>query len=346
MMVLPAKNKAKIFKQGITNLLGKGTASAVYINPNNKNQIIKKAVISKRNANGGYVAHQKHGYDIIDKIRESGQDYGVNLPEFISSVKSISLNSDETPFQSVTETMLPGIRIDDWDYFQLKDSTKNKLALQLAKFMTVIHNLAKPIPATQESRKKDILFRFPQISKENLDKFIQQFKSYRLKQTLADASTVLWQEIGPDEVIVTTHGDLRWPNVIYDKKNKQLGVIDFENGRSGHIYRDFVSGPVSFNWDFVQRIIKQYNKIRKNNNNPIYIDADKIKRLLICKLVNKIIQTTIESETTKASSKSIDTTTQRYRINLINKLERNLVRALQEHGLMDKNPVLFAQNQR
>ena len=40
-MVLPAKNKAKIFKQGITNLLGKGTASAVYINPNNKNQIIK-----------------------------------------------------------------------------------------------------------------------------------------------------------------------------------------------------------------------------------------------------------------------------------------------------------------
>lgn len=345
-MVLSPKNKTKTFKQGITNLLGKGSASAVYINPNNKNQIIKEAVTIKRNLKGKYVARQKQGYDIIDKIRESGQDYGVALPEFIGSVKSISLNSDETPFQSVTETMLPGIRIDDWDYFQLKDSTKNKLALQLAKFMTVIHNLAKPIPATQESRKKDILFRFPQISKENLDKFIQQFKSYRLKQTLADASTVLWQEIGPDEVIVTTHGDLRWPNVIYDKKNKQLGVIDFENGRSGHIYRDFVSGPVSFNWDFVQRIIKQYNKIRKNNNNPIYIDADKIKRLLICKLVNKIIQTTIESETTKASSKSIDTTTQTYRINLINKLERNLIRALQEHGLMDKIPVLSRQNQR
>ena len=222
-MVLSAKNKAKAFKQGIINLLGKGAASAVYINPNNKNQIIKEAVISKRNANGGYVARQKHGYDIIDKIRESGQDYGVNLPEFISSIKSININSDETPFQSVTETMLPGIRLDDGDYFQLKDSTKNKLALQLAKFMTVIHNLTKPSPATPESRKKDTLFRFPQISKENLDKFIQQFKNTRLKQILTDASTVLWQTIGPDEVIVTTHGDLRWPNVIYDKKKQTAG---------------------------------------------------------------------------------------------------------------------------
>lgn len=130
------------------------------------------------------------------------------------------------------------------------------------------------------------------------------------------------------------------------KKNKQLGVIDFENTRHSHIYRDFVSSPVSFNWDFVQRIIKQYNKIRKNNNNPIYIDADKIKKLLICSLANKIIQNTIDSEATKASSKSIDTTTKEYRTNLINKLEKNLVHSLQEHGLMDKNSVLFAQNQR
>lgn len=345
-MVLSPKNKTKIFKQGITNILGKGAASAVYINPKNTNQIIKEAVISKRNLHGGYVARQKHGYDIIDEIRESGQNYGVNLPEFISSVKSIDTNSDETPFQSVTETMLPGIRLDNDEYFMLKDSTKNKLAMQLAKFMTVIHNLDKPSPATTESRIQDIFTNFPKMSKENFNIFIQQFKNNQLKQILTDAVTVLWQDIGPDEIIVTTHGDLRWPNVIYDKKNTQLGVIDFENAHSGHIYRDFISRPISFNWDFVQRVIKQYNKIRKDNNYPIYIDINKIKKLFICSLANKIIQHIINSEINKVSAKSIDTTSPEYRTKLINKLEKNLIHALQEQGLMNKIFTLFQQNHR
>lgn len=346
-MVLSQKNKTKTFKQGITNLLGKGAASAVYINPDNKNQIIKEAVTIKRNLKGKYVARQKQGYDIIDEIRESGQDYGVNLPEFISSVKSIDINSDETPFQSVTETKLSGIRLDNDDYFILKDATKNKMALQLAKFMTVIHNLGKPVQATQENRIHDTLSHFDKIpSKKNLDKFIQQFKNQWLKQILTDAATILWQDIGPDEIMVTTHGDLRWPNVIYDKKNRQLGVIDFENAHVGHIYRDFVSRPVSFNWDFVQRVIKQYNKIRKDNHNPIFIDADKIKKLLICNLANKIIRKTINSEAAKVSSKFIDTTAPEYRAKLINKLERKLIRALREHGFVDSFFTHFQQHQR
>ena len=110
------KSKSEIFKQGALNLLSRGAASAVYINPDNEKQIIKEAVTNKHNSDGKYLARQQNGYYIIDQIRETGQDYGVNLPEFISNVKSIDIDSNETQFQSVTETTLPGIMLDNTMY--------------------------------------------------------------------------------------------------------------------------------------------------------------------------------------------------------------------------------------
>ena len=134
-----------------------------------------------------------------------------------------------------------------------------------------------------------------------------------------------------------THGDLRWPNIVYDKPNEKLGVIDFEDAAPSHIYRDFISSPISFNWDFVQRIIKKYNNLRKINNNPIYINANKIKKLIICSVVNKIVRDTIDSE----SEKDIDNT-EKYRNNLIDQIEQDLIHKLKILGLMDvTNNILY-----
>lgn len=58
--------------------------------------------------------------------------------------------------------------------------------------MYTLHNMEKPRIATLEDRKQDTLYRFPNISKENLNKFIQQFKNKNLKQILTNAATVLW----------------------------------------------------------------------------------------------------------------------------------------------------------
>lgn len=331
------KTLSEIFKQATMKVISAGAASVVYNNPDNQNLVIKKARDNIRNAKGRYISRQKRGFDIIDKIRESGQDCGVNLPEFISSVKSFDIDTNETPYQSVTETKLTGIELTNTKYFALSDKTKNKLASQLAKFMYTLHNMEKPRIATLEDRKQDTLYRFPNISKENLNKFIQQFKNKNLKQILTNAATVLWQEIGDDEIIVMTHGDLRWPNIVYDKPNEKLGVIDFEDAAPSHIYRDFISSPISFNWDFVQRIIKKYNNLRKINNNPIYINANKIKKLIICSVVNKIVRDTIDSE----SEKDIDNT-EKYRNNLIDQIEQDLIHKLKILGLMDvTNNILY-----
>ncbi len=350
-------SKSDAFKHATATIkkIGEGAASLTYEDSKNPGIIIKEAILSPRNADGKYIARQKRGNDIIDKIRESGRDYGVNLPEFISSVKSFDAPIGAIPHQSVKETKLPGVMLNNAEYLKLKDITKNHLAKELAQFMFSMHNLEKPQSATMQDRIHDILFTF-KIVTQNADKpeviqtkiigFINLFKNKRLKQLLTSAASVLWQDIDKDEIIVTTHGDLRWPNIIYDKHHTKLGVIDFENARTGHIYRDFVSSPVSFHWDFVQRIIKQYNKIQKTFGRSVRINTDNIKKLLIARLVNKIVNN-VQTEIIHDESLDIEhMSKEELRNILISKIEPNLIQELAEYGLMEKLPNQILHNKK
>lgn len=373
--------KSESFKQATRKILGKGAASsAVYQDPDNPNIIIKEAAPTPRNVNGGYVRRQKRGADIINRIIKSGYDYGVVFPELLNttgggvyittpnkSAVNINLSTfeqmnewkrlldknspngylDLTPNQSVSETMLPGVVLNNNDYFNLKDSTKNHLAKKLAQFLFAIHNLEKPRPATANDRRKDILFTsqiFPQTDKAIKPEIIQakftnftnMFKNPALKKVLTSAVSVLWQEVEDDEIVTMTHGDLRWPNIIYDKTHNSLGVIDFENSRIGHIYRDFVGSPSSFHWDFVQRIIKQYNKLQKMFDRPNRINTTKVKNFMICRAID-VAMLNVQKEIN--ADKSLDgkeISQEELHNMLISKMESELLRKLPESGLMDK----------
>lgn len=338
--------KSEIFKQGTKNLIG--SSSIAHLDKNNK-FIIKEALDTKSNKKGAYITRQKAGYDIIDKIRESGQDYGVNLPDFLSSVKSITIDTNDTPYQSITETKMPGIILNTQQYNKLDDATKNKLALQLAKFMSVMHHINISRPATKKDRKKFLSFIFPKITSgmnndiydENIvqkkfDKFIEQFKNKNLKKILRYAATVFSQDVGQDEFIVTTHRDLRWPNVLYDEKDKKLSVLDFEYANLSYIYSDFISKPSSFTWDFIQRIITQYNKIQKHETKPFYINAETVKKILICNITNQTVERIVNSEANNNSVKKTDPQT--YKQIFVQKLEKLLIQNLTKYKLFEITP--------
>ena len=373
--------KSESFKRGVRKILGKGAASsAVYQDPDNQNIIIKEAAPTPRNANGGYVRRQKRGAEIIKRIIKSGYDYGVVFPELLNtsggnlhitnpneSVAHTKLSTfehmnklkrildknspngyiDLTPNQSISETMLPGIMLNNDDYFNLKDSTKNLLAKKLAQFLFTIHNLEKPCPATANDRRKDILFTsqiFPQTNKTIRPEIIQTkftnftntFKNTALKKVLTSAVSVLWQEIGDDEIIVMTHGDLRWPNIIYDKTHNSIGVIDFENARIGHIYRDFVASSNSFHWDFVQRIVRHYNKIQKMFERPNRINTTKVKNFMICRTIDVAMLHAQKEINEDQSLDGKEISPEKLRDMLISKMETELLKKLPEYGLMEK----------
>lgn len=254
-----------------------GSASLIYMNKYNNKLITKQATDIKENAYGGYITRQKQGYDVIDAIRNSGQDYGVNLPEFVSSVKSIDIQTNTTPYQSVTETIVPGVHIDNETYNQFDEATKNELALQTAKFLSVLHSLTEPVPVPETKLAKKL----PGIEFTPVKDIIASFDGWLSRQLvniLLSAEKYLENADNSDEVKVMTHRDLHWSNVLYDKKHNKLGIIDFERVDINHIYTDFISIPLSFNWDFIRRIITYYNKI---NSHKITINAKKIKNLLI-----------------------------------------------------------------
>lgn len=368
-------SKITEFKQATNKVkkLGEGSASLVYTDPENTNMIIKKAAKTRRNANGKYIKHQITGQNIIKKIRKSGYDYGVNLPEItdihgalhiekaitnkklqfdkLNHIKQyLEKNSEHgylelTPNQYIKETFLPGVMLHNAEYLKLKDITKDELATQLAQFLFAMHNIEKPKSATMQDRMKYILFNLqfvmqnaknPEIIQNKTMDFINLFRNKQLKQYLFNSSKSLWQDIGEDEVLVMTHGDLRWPNIIYDKKHTKLGVIDFENAGIGHIYRDFVSSPVSFHWDFVQRIIKQYNKIQKAFNRHFRINTTNVKNLLILRVVNTTIKE-IQQEIMQDKSLNIEKISkQELQTVLLSKIEPLLLQELSEYGLMEK----------
>ena len=329
--------KSDIFKNATKQLLGQGAASLVYTTKNDKNVVTKQATNIDKNANGQWISRQQTGHNIIDKIRESGKNYGVNLPEFVSSVKTIDTNTGATPYQEFKETLVPGENITDRIYSTIDNKTKNELALQLAKFLYVMHNLSVPRPATPEERQKDVSVNIRQFSTDNLINIIHHFKNESLKQTLINAINAQNQPIGPDEVIVNTHGDLRWPNIMYDKKHKKLGVIDFENARFGHIYRDFISYPTSFDWDFIERIIQHYNKIKYENNDKNYLNANKIKQILICDITKQAVKDIIETEINQATPENIKIDSATYKQRLFARIEQYLKDALTEYNLIGNN---------
>ena len=81
-----------------------------------------------------------------------------------------------------------------------------------------------------------------------------------------------------DEISVMTHADIRSQNVLYDKKQSKLAVIDFELLGERNIYHDFVpfaAASFRLSYKLLSEIIGKYNLLSKNSN--ISVSGDKIK---------------------------------------------------------------------
>ena len=81
-----------------------------------------------------------------------------------------------------------------------------------------------------------------------------------------------------DEITVMTHADIRSQNILYDKKQKKLAVIDFELIKERNIYHDFVPfAAASFRLPYrmLFEIVDKYNLLAKNKK--IVISVDKVK---------------------------------------------------------------------
>ena len=255
-----------------------GAFSNIYLDTDDKHGeiIIKESRVQPNSEKDKeYMARQLRGYDVVNKIRQSGNDFGVVLPELISVI-----NGPER--DSIIEKRIKGADFNAQIYKNLSEEQKENAAHQMALFLNTMHQMQPPKPADKSIK---ALFErnpnHPQTTKQFSDVFDGKIPSAYLER-IAAAEQALNRYDVSDEVHVMTHKDLRSQNIMYDINTGKLAVIDFEMAGVDNIYCDFVAfaAGTSMSWDFSRRVIKYYNAI-PDKKYPITINPDKVKNALI-----------------------------------------------------------------
>ena len=256
-----------------------GAKSTIFEDENMPDLIIKENRNPNNINNQGWLSKQMKGYNIIKRIRESGLDYGVELPELIEIV-------DTPEKKQIIEKKLYGKDFTTEIYNELDKEKKEELAIQMAKFFNAMHQMEKPKPAKNSLKEQLVAFTPWMQSAQDIINVFENNLSPKLETTLRDAEKILDNTDKSDEICVNTHTDIRFQNVMYNPENNKLSVIDFEMTQFDNIYQDFVPSCHGLSWDFIQRVIKHYNNI-PNKKYPITINPNKVKNGLIFSIAHE-----------------------------------------------------------
>ena len=257
-----------------------GAFSNIYLDTDDKHgEIIIKESRAQPNSEKykEYMARQLRGYDVVNGIRQSGNDFGVVLPELISVI-----NGPEQ--DSIIEKRIKGADFNEQIYKKLSEEQKEDAAHQMALFLNAMHQMQPPKPADKSIKsifENDRFGKVPNTSQQFSDVFNGRIAQKYMDRIKAAEQALMNSDIS-DEIHVMTHKDIRNQNIMYDTDTGQMAVIDFEMAGVDNIYRDFIAEATasSMPWDFTRRVIKYYNAI-PNKKYQITIDADKVKNALI-----------------------------------------------------------------
>ncbi len=270
-------------------LVGSGAHTNVYLDqdPEYGEIIIKEP---KGNPQSGdvlfYVKRQMHGHDIVNRLRNSSSDIGVDLPQVISAI-------DTPEYHAVIEKRLPGVELGPSIYNALSEDKKEKIAEKLARFLNSMHQMQAPLPATESIKHK-----FTQIG--NNPSTLQDFMAVldnklpdKYIKQIAAAESLLDNGDISDEVRVMTHKDVRGQNLMYDTTSERLAVIDFEMAGIDNIYTDLIAYVPcnSLPWDLMKRIVKHYNAI-KNKKYPLRLNIHKVRAAMTYGRMHEIARCT------------------------------------------------------
>ncbi len=241
-----------------------------------------------------YMKTQKSAGEIMSAVATRVKEMGVD----IDIPSTLSMQNAE-----IKETIVSGDGFNIDTYKTLDNKTKDKLAKDLATFMIAMHMIRTPkIFKAVDSEillkkeldrvfEKDDKLKDADVKKQ-IDKVMSVFTDTNVRGVVQNAiKYVRLNNDTADNIFAIRHGDLRDSNIRYDKNKNRLGIIDFERvtGKDGsieegHIYEDFVGSPPSLSWNFMKRVIKQYNYLSDKLGLDIMINPEKIKQLSIVKI--------------------------------------------------------------
>ena len=263
--------------------LDAGANSVVYEDTIDGKNVVIKSCRNPEN-NDGWLFSAYKEYKMLSAL---------DTEKFSASVPAMEIKEGENGV-TIIQSKVEGTFLSKDIFLSLSKEEQKLIAKQIAEVMYAIHNLdtediAKttnngfvPTKNAQKSNSDkyfkgryseyiDSLDGFvPHETKLILDKFIKE-----KFDTLESVNT----HVAP------IHNDIRYSNILYDRGNKRVGVIDFGGCEVNDIYHDFASIglPSSLGFEAQKQIIEEYNKLLVADNKDYQISYQTAKAYSVAK---------------------------------------------------------------
>ena len=152
--------------------------------------------------------------------------------------------------------LLAGRELDVTAFGRLSETQKERLAEQLARFLTALHETPKSV-----AREFGVSEQDPQKDHEDLARDVETLVLPRLAPREVEVVrlflTELAAEVTPSHPTALVHGDLGGEHILWDAENKQVNVIDFSDRSIGDPALDFAA-LFAYGRGFTERVLERY----------------------------------------------------------------------------------------
>ena len=152
--------------------------------------------------------------------------------------------------------LLPGRELDVARFGRLSEAERERIAEQLATFLTALHETRKSV-----ARECGVSEQDPQKDHEDLVRDVETLVLPRLaphevevvRAFLTESAT----EVNPTGPTALVHGDLDGQHILWDAAKEQVNIIDFSDRSIGDPALDF-DGLMGYGRDFAGHVLERY----------------------------------------------------------------------------------------
>ena len=154
--------------------------------------------------------------------------------------------------------LLAGRELDVATFGRLSDSARERIAEQLATFLTAVHETPKSV-----ARECGVSEQDPRKDHEDFVRDVETLVLTRLAshevEVIRAFLTELAAEVNPTRPTALVHGDLAGEHILWDAGRRQVNLIDFSDRSIGDPALDF-AGLLANGQQFAQRVVDHYHR--------------------------------------------------------------------------------------
>lgn len=197
---------------------------------------------------------QDEFFDEIKLLNYLKKKVRVGIPEYVYISKDKSIAGYK---------LLAGRELKPSEFKRLSNSGKETIAKQLAGFITALHVTPKSSIKNYNVRIENDQKRYGELV-QNIKKFLFPRLSKKDIQIIEQYFNELKAALSHKYPNVLIHNDLTWEHILWDKKKRQINIIDFSDRAFGDPAADF-AGLLEYGQKFTERVFALY-KGRKDEH--------------------------------------------------------------------------------